>query len=130
VTEDDDGVWHDHWGHRRVRYYSSSAKRDQCSTESLLFTPVAFGRRSPWQRSSEVTENSSAVLPAVVEKIIKLPHEPEKAQVAVEGEDDQYREIRIENTLIDENGREVSLKPGAEVEVTVQANTQDTIPKA
>lgn len=77
-----------------------------------------------------MTENSSAVLPAVVEKIIKVPHEPEKAQVAVEGGDDLYRQIRIENTLIDENGREVSLKPGAKVEVTVEANTQDTIPKA
>ena len=77
-----------------------------------------------------MTENSSAVLPAVVEKIIKLPHEPEKAQVAIEGGDDLYREIRIENTLIDENGREVSLKPGAEVEVTVEASTRDTVPKA
>jgi len=77
-----------------------------------------------------MNENSSAVLPAVVEKIIKLPHEPEKAQVAVEGGDDLYRKLRIENTLIDENGREVSLKPGAEVEVTVEANTQDTTPQA
>jgi hypothetical protein len=79
---------------------------------------------------NNMTENSSAVLPAVVEKIIKLPHEPEKAQVAIEGGDDLYREIRIENTLIDENAREVSLKPGAEVEVTVEANTRDTVPKA
>ena len=76
-----------------------------------------------------MVENSSAILPAVVEKIIKHPHIPEKAQVALEGADHLYRQIRIENTLIDENGREVSLKPGAEVKVTVEAETKDTIPR-
>ena len=42
------------------------------------------------------------------------PGAPEKAQIAVEGADHLYREIRIENTLTDENGRKVGLKPGAE----------------
>ena len=37
-----------------------------------------------------------------------------------------YREIRIENTLTDEHGNEVALKPGAHVEVTVEADLQDT----
>jgi hypothetical protein len=32
-----------------------------------------------------------------------------------------YREIRIENALVDQNGEKVRLKPGAEVEVTVEA---------
>ena len=77
-----------------------------------------------------MAENPSATLPAIVEKIIKFPGAPEKAQVAVEGADHLYREIRIENTLIDENGRKVGLKPGAEVQVTVEAEPEDTTPKA
>jgi len=76
-------------------------------------------------------EKTSTTMPAVVEKIIKSPFgEPEKAQITVETADHLYREIRIENTLTDENGRKVGLKPGAEVEVTVEADTDDTTPKA
>lgn len=69
--------------------------------------------------------------PGTVEKIIKspLPHEPEKAEIAVEGADDLYREIRIENTLEDEKGHKVKLKVGAPVEVIVEADVKDTIPK-
>jgi len=70
-------------------------------------------------------------MPAVVEKIIKSPFgEPDKTQIAVDSADHLYREIRIENTLTDENGSKVELKPGAEVEITVEANTDDTTPKA
>jgi hypothetical protein len=68
-----------------------------------------------------MTEKPSATLPGTVEKIIKspFPSEPEKAQIAVEGADHLYKEIRIENTLTDEHGDKVQLKPGAEVTVTV-----------
>ena len=78
-----------------------------------------------------MAENPSATLPAVVEKIIKPPYEgvPEKAQIAVEGADHLYKEIRIENSLTDENGREVKLKPGVEVEVTIEADPEATTPK-
>jgi hypothetical protein len=76
-----------------------------------------------------MAEKPSTTMPAVVEKIINPYGEPEKAQIAVEGADHLYREIRIENTLTDEKGRKVRLKPGAEVEVTVEANSEATIPK-
>jgi hypothetical protein len=76
-----------------------------------------------------MAENPSATLPAIVEKIIKFPGATEKAQVSVESADHLYREIRIENTLIDENGRKVGLKAGAEVEVTIEADSKDTTPK-
>jgi hypothetical protein len=46
----------------------------------------------------------------------------------VEGADDLYKEIRIENTLTDEKGRPVRLKKGAEVEVTVEADKSETTP--
>jgi hypothetical protein len=79
-----------------------------------------------------MSEKHATTLPATVEKIIKSPspNEPEKAQIAVEGADHLYRELRIENTLVDENGNKVSLKPGAEVEVTIEAEPKATIPQA
>ena len=78
-----------------------------------------------------MSEKPSATLPGTVEKIIKSPHpdEPEKAQIAVEGADHLYKEIRIDNTLTNEHGEEVSLKPGAQVEVTVEAEPEATTPK-
>ncbi len=79
-----------------------------------------------------MTENPSVTLPGTVEKIIKPsePMEAEKAQIAIEGADELYREIRVENTLTDENGNEVRLKKGASVEVTVEAPPEATSPKS
>jgi hypothetical protein len=78
-----------------------------------------------------MTEKPNVTLPGTVEKIIESTHpsEPEKAQISIEGGDVLYREIRIENTLTDENGEEVALKKGAEVEVTVEAEKDATTPK-
>lgn len=41
----------------------------------------------------------------------------------------RYREIRIENTLEDAQGKKVKLKEGAEVDVTIEADPKDTAPK-
>ena len=73
-------------------------------------------------------EKPSTTLPGTVEKIIKspFPGEPEKAQIAVEGADHLYEELRVENNLTDENGAEVQLKQGAKVEVTVAAAPEHT----
>jgi|HubBroStandDraft_6_1064221.scaffolds.fasta_scaffold191558_3 hypothetical protein len=78
-----------------------------------------------------MAEKPATTMPGTVEKIIQPPHpsEPEKAQIAVEGADHLYREIRIENTLTDENGQPVRLKQGAKVEVTVEAEPEGTAPK-
>ena len=75
-----------------------------------------------------MSEKPSATLPGVVEKVITPlhPSEPEKAQIAVEGADHLYKEIRIENSLKDANGNDVSLKEGANVDVTVEAEPEDT----
>ena len=76
-------------------------------------------------------EKAAVTLPGVVERVIKNEHtdEPEKAQIAVEGAEELYREIRIENTLHDENGKEVALKLGAQVDVTVEAPPEATTKK-
>jgi hypothetical protein len=75
-------------------------------------------------------EKSSVTMPGTVEKIIPPVHPsgPEKAQIALEGADELYREIRIENSLTNENGDEVRLKKGAEVEITVEADPEATTP--
>lgn len=80
---------------------------------------------------SDASGKAAVTLPGKVEKVIKSPYpgEPEKAQVSVDGADDLYREIRIENTLHDENGKEVALKQGAEVDVIVQAEPEAIIEK-
>ena len=79
-----------------------------------------------------MTEKPSTHLTGTVEKIIKplVTSEPEKAQIAVEQADDLYREIRIENSLIDEDGDRVRLKPGADVEVVIEAEAEQTTKKA
>jgi hypothetical protein len=77
-------------------------------------------------------EKPSVTLPGTVEKIIRSPDptDPEKAQINIEeGADPLYKEIRIENTLKDERGQEVRLKPGARVEVKVEANPSGIVPK-
>lgn len=78
-----------------------------------------------------MAEKASTTLPGTVEQIIRspFPSEPEKAEIAVEGADDLYKEIRIENTLVDEEGNEVRLKRGAQVEVTIEAEPKDVVQK-
>jgi len=78
------------------------------------------------------TKKPKTTRPGTVEKIIKspFPQEPEKAEIAVDGADHLYREIRIENTLEDENGNRVKLKEGAQVDITVEADPKDTVPKS
>ena len=74
-------------------------------------------------------KKSKTTKPGRVEKIIKPPYPraPEKAQIVVEGADDLYKEIRIENTLEGEEGETVKLKEGASVDVTIEADPQETV---
>lgn len=41
-----------------------------------------------------------------------------------------YREIRVENELVDEDGEKAALKPGAEVDVIVEADSNATVKKS
>ena len=76
-------------------------------------------------------KKSAVKLPGTVERIIPSSYssEPEKAEIAVDGADPLYKEIRIENSLQDEEGQEVSLKPGAQVDVTIEAEPDATKPQ-
>jgi hypothetical protein len=83
----------------------------------------------------ETDENAAVRGPATitlagtVDKIFPAIGElqPQKAQIAVEGAEPRYREIRIDNSLQDGAGNAVSLKVGTEVEVTIEAKSK---PKA
>jgi hypothetical protein len=77
--------------------------------------------------TGRISEQPSATMSGTVDKIIRSlrPNQPEKAQIAVDGADHRYRSLRIENTLTDENGDDVSLKKGAHVEVTVTAEPKN-----
>jgi len=79
-----------------------------------------------------MNENPSTTLHGTVEKIIPpaVPSEPERAQIAIEGADILYKELRIENTLTDTDGNEVHLKRGAKVDVTVEAEHKGVTAKS
>ncbi len=72
-------------------------------------------------------EKPSVTLPGTVEKVIPaIPaaEQPEKAQISVDGADELYREIRVENALEDEKGKKVQLKEGDKVDVTIEAEPE------
>jgi len=83
------------------------------------------------QDSANSDDKPRTTLPGTVEKIIKpiVPGEPDKAQIGVEGAEELYREIRIDNALKNEKGEEVALKEGALVDVTIKADKKDTTKK-
>jgi hypothetical protein len=72
--------------------------------------------------SARMPEPPSASMLGKVEKIIPSARkrQPEKAQISVDlPEKHRYRNVRIENELIDEHGYDVKLKKGARDEITV-----------
>ena len=73
--------------------------------------------------STRISEQPSVTMPGTVDEIIRSPRpsRPEKAHIAVNGADRRYRNLRIENSLIDENGDDRKLIKGARVEVAVTA---------
>ena len=74
-------------------------------------------------------ENVVVTLPGTVDKIIPaVGSQPEKAQIAVEGAETLYREIRVDNTMQNLAGDDVRLKLGAAVEVTIEAKPEATTP--
>jgi hypothetical protein len=97
-------------------FFKDKDKKDDKDEDSLL---------------ENVPEKANVTLPGTVEKIIPAigNQVPEKAQIQLDGADELYREIRIENTLEDADGNPVSLKKGADVDVTIEAHPDDTKPK-
>jgi hypothetical protein len=76
-----------------------------------------------------MVKKAKAKKKGVVQKIIKQIEEPEKAEIRIDGADELYREVRIENKLEKDDGETVKLKQGAPVDVTVEAEDKDTTSK-
>jgi hypothetical protein len=78
-----------------------------------------------------MTKNPRVRKRGKVQKVIESTHSsiPEKAEIEIEGADDLYKEIRIENTLQDEEGHKVKLKEKADVHVVIEADPKATTPK-
>jgi hypothetical protein len=56
--------------------------------------------------TARIAQHPSTTMPGTVKKIIpsQRPSMPEKAQIAVDGVDQGHRDLRFENSLIDEHG--------------------------
>ena len=105
-------------------------KESDNATRASIRKEMAKPRMAKSAREAELNLDAERVpgqprvtLSGTVNKIIASLRtiQPEKAQIAVAGADDRYRDLRIENTLTDGKGNEVSLKKGAHVEVTFTA---------
>jgi uncharacterized protein YfaS (alpha-2-macroglobulin family) len=105
-------------------------------TAEIVLKEIAQPRMSKSARraelslgSSRILEQPSIIMRGIVDKLILSPRQrqPEKAQIAVEGADRGYRDLRIENSLTDEYGDEVKLKKGAHVEITVTTKDANDI---
>lgn len=63
-----------------------------------------------------------------VERIIKSPYsQEEKAQIEIEGADDLYKEIRVENVVTDEQGEKTKLQEGESVDVFVETDSKSSL---
>lgn len=62
-----------------------------------------------------------------VKKVIKSStlSEPEKAEIVIHEAEDLYKEIRIENVVTDEKGKQDKLKSGEGVDVIVETNSDE-----
>jgi hypothetical protein len=77
--------------------------------------------------TARVVERPSITMSGIVDKIVlsRGGSQPERAHIAVDGADHRYRDLRVENTFIDEHGDDVKLKKGAEVDVTISGDPRD-----
>jgi hypothetical protein len=78
-------------------------------------------------KEKPMSHEPTATVPGRVEKIVKspLPNKSDKAQIEIEGTDDEHKRITIENCLEDKDGHEVHLNPGAKVKVTVKPELEE-----
>ena len=74
---------------------------------------------------------SKTIKTATVTQIVPSfdPQEPEKAEIHIHDAEPLYQELRVPNSLHDENGSEVKLKKGAAIEVHIEADKAATAPK-
>lgn len=110
--------------HKKVEKENGDATRESVKKEMGKPRIARSARLAELKLDTErIAEPPSATLSGTVDKIIPStrPSQLELANIAVDLPDERYRDLRIENTLIDEHGDYVSLKIGAQVDVIVTA---------
>jgi hypothetical protein len=110
--------------HKKSKRNASDSTRASVSNEMAkprMARSAKIGERN--LDAVRIPEQPRTTMPGTVDKIIPASDssQRERAQIAVEGADRRYRDLRIENILTDENGDDVRLEKGAHVEVTVAA---------
>ena len=65
-----------------------------------------------------------------VRRVIKPSHPglPEKVQIEVDGADELYRDLHIENAMEDGNGNKAKLKEEMPVEVVIETSEERAVP--
>jgi hypothetical protein len=110
--------------------HKKSKKELRDATYATVKKEMAVPRMARSARVSElnldtarIPDHPSITMPGTVDNVIPSPRpsQPEKAQIAIEGPDLRYCDLRIENTLTNGHGDDVKLKKGAHVEVIVAA---------
>jgi hypothetical protein len=113
--------------HKKPKQESDTATRDSVRKE-MAKPPITRSARIAELNldTTRIREQPSTTMAGTVEKIIppSRASQPETAQIAVDRASPKYRDLRIENTLTDEHGDDVTLKKGEQVEVTVTAETK------
>ena len=106
---------------RRGDATRASVKREMAKPRIARSARIAELKLDP----ARSPEEPSTTMSGVVDKIIASPRpsQPEQANIIVDAPDKRYRDLRIENILIDEHGDDVNLKKGAHVEVTLRSKT-------
>src|ERR1022692_3102777 len=107
-----------------VKNELENTRRVSIRKEMAMPTIAKSARTAERKRDTgRIPEPPSAIMGGTVDQIIPSPRpsQPEKAQIAIDGADHLYRDLRIENALTDEHGDDVKLKKGAHVRVTVAA---------
>lgn len=87
-----------------------------------------FGRPGAGKQPSN---RPSRTVPAVVKQILKPVYrdQAEKVEISITEADDLFREVRIVNMLKGADGKPVGLKQGARVDITFEAEINDTVAK-
>jgi hypothetical protein len=115
--------------HKKIKKDLSGTTRENVKKE-MAKPRIARSARIAEQKldASRIAELPSTTISGTVDKIIPSPRPsgPEQANIIVDVPDKRYRELRIENTLTDEHGGDVSLKKGAHIELTLTTKDENT----
>jgi hypothetical protein len=109
--------------HDGCMLHKKSKKELENATRSRVAKEMAKPRMAKSARIAERNLDTARTRNSRLSRkqIILSPrsNQPEKMQIAVEGADHQHQDLRIDNTLTEENGNDVRFKKDAHVSVIV-----------